>query len=151
MNASKGPIRGSIVALITPMLDDGSVAELNRGAEIEVNYTVAERRVVLRRGEALFTVAKNPARPFVVRAGGVDVRAVGTAFNVKLAGPNLEVLVTEGTVHVSQQTPATSASAPTELTMLAALTAGQELDPTADAVMRQPISSNASKACSCFQ
>jgi transmembrane sensor len=50
-------------------------------------------------------VAKNPTRLFVVRACGVDVRAVGTAFNVKLTGPQLEVLVSEGTVHISQQTP----------------------------------------------
>ena len=106
-------------------LSDGSVLDLNRGAHVVVQFTAAERRVLLVQGEAQFAVAKNPARPFVVRAGGVEVRAVGTAFNVKLTGPNLEVLVTEGTVHVSQQTPATSASAPTEPTMLAALTAGQ--------------------------
>jgi transmembrane sensor len=83
------------------LLDDGSVVELNRGAEIEVNYGSAERRVVLRRGEALFTVAKNPARPFIVRARGVDVRAVGTAFNVRLDAASVEVLVTEGQVRVA--------------------------------------------------
>ena len=91
------------------VLDDGSVAELNRGAEIEVNYSAGERRVVLRRGEALFTVAKNPTRPFVVRARGVDVRAVGTAFNVRLDAASVEVLVTEGKVEVAA-TVATSAS-----------------------------------------
>jgi transmembrane sensor len=110
-------------------LPDGSVLDLNRGAHIVVQFSPAERRVLLVQGEAQFAVAKNPARPFVVRAGGVDVRAIGTAFNVKLAGPNLEVLVTEGTVHVSQQTSpspaaATSAGAPAPV-VLAALTAGQ--------------------------
>lgn len=85
------------------VLPDGSIVDLNRGAHVVVQFSPAERRVLLVQGEAQFTVAKNPARPFVVRAGGVDVRAVGTAFNVKLAGVNLEVLVTEGTVHVSQQ------------------------------------------------
>ena len=83
------------------VLDDGSVAELNRGAEIEVNYTAGERRVVLRRGEAHFTVEKNPARPFVVHARGVAVRAVGTAFNVRLDSASVEVLVTEGKVQVA--------------------------------------------------
>ena len=83
------------------VLDDGSVAELNRGAEIEVNYSAGERRVVLRRGEVLFTVAKNPARPFIVRARRVDVRAVGTAFNVRLDAASVEVLVTEGKVEVA--------------------------------------------------
>lgn len=82
------------------VLGDGSVVELNRGARIEVNYLPAERRVRLVQGEASFTVAKNPDRPFIVRAGGVDVRAVGTAFNVRLDARSVEVLVTEGRVRV---------------------------------------------------
>ena len=113
-------------------LSDGSVLDLNRGAHVVVQFSAAERRVLLVQGEAQFAVAKNPARPFIVRAGGVDVRAVGTAFNVKLAGPNLEVLVTEGTVHVSQQTssapapaPSSDSSAAPAPVVLAALTAGQ--------------------------
>jgi transmembrane sensor len=117
-------------------LPDGSVLDLNRGAHVVVQFSATERRVLLVQGEAQFAVAKNPARPFVVRAGGVDVRAVGTAFNVKLIGPNLEVLVTEGTVHVSQQTAvvpptstatgASAGAAPTAApVVLAALTAGQ--------------------------
>ena len=66
-------------------LEDGSVVEsLNRGAEIAVNFTPGERRVALLKGEANFEVAKNKERPFIVSAGGVDVRAVGTAFNVRL-------------------------------------------------------------------
>ena len=53
-------------------------------------------------GEAHFTVAPNPARPFTVSAGGVAVRAVGTAFNVRLATTAVEVLVTEGKVSVAE-------------------------------------------------
>ena len=131
-------------------LSDGSVLDLNRGAHVVVQFTAAERRVLLVQGEAQFAVAKNPARPFVVRAGGVEVRAVGTAFNVKLAGPNLEVLVTEGTVHVSQQTvvaPATSMAtgasagpAPTAVpVVLAALTAGQWTVIPVAAVIAPPV------------
>ncbi len=82
-------------------LEDGSVVELTGGAEIDVHFTAAARRVALRRGEALFTVAKNPTRPFIVHAAGVDVRAVGTAFNVRLASARVEVLVTEGRVQVA--------------------------------------------------
>lgn len=89
------------------VLEDGSVIELNRGTRIAVDYTTAERRVRLLQGEALFTVAKNPGRPFIVHAAGVDVRAVGTAFNVRLDADNLEVLVTHGRVQV--ETPATVA------------------------------------------
>lgn len=102
------------------ILADGSTVELNRGAVVTVAFTAGERRVVLVRGEALFTVAKNPARPFVVRAGGVDVRAVGTAFNVRLDAASLEVLVTEGRVQVQSPpaagTSAVPASAPPEVT-----------------------------------
>ena len=79
-------------------LEDGSVVELNRGASVEVVYSATERRVRLVRGEANFTVAKNPERPFVVTAGGVDVRAAGTVFNVRLAREAVEVVVSEGRV-----------------------------------------------------
>lgn len=96
------------------VLDDGSIAELNRGAEIEVNFTATERRVVLRRGEALFTVEKNPLRPFIVRARGVDVRAVGTVFNVRLDSSTVEVLVTEGKVQVARPLAASAVALPSE-------------------------------------
>lgn len=82
------------------ILEDGSTVELNRGAVIAVEFSAGERRVALVRGEALFTVAKNPVRPFVVSAGGVGVRAIGTAFNVRLAAGTVEVLVTHGQVQV---------------------------------------------------
>ena len=84
------------------MLADGSVLELNGDTAAAVSFTATERRVRLTRGEAHFTVAKNPARPFWVEAGGVAVRAVGTAFNVRLGARDVEVLVTEGKVSVSE-------------------------------------------------
>lgn len=81
-------------------LPDGSVVRLNAGSEVEVALGPRERRVQLVRGEASFAVAKDPARPFVVRVGGVDVRAVGTAFNVRWSPDAIEVLVTEGRVRL---------------------------------------------------
>ena len=82
-------------------LPDGSIVELNAGADLVVDYGATERRVTLRRGEALFRVEKDAARPFVVHAGNVAVRAVGTAFSVRLEGNSLDVLVTEGKVAVA--------------------------------------------------
>jgi transmembrane sensor len=79
-------------------LPDGSVVELNRGGVIDVRFSSAERRVRLMQGEAHFTVTKDPNRPFLVRAGALDVRAIGTAFNVRLEPSLVEVLVTEGRV-----------------------------------------------------
>lgn len=82
------------------ILDDGTLVELNRGTDITAQFSAAERRVRLDRGEAHFFVTHDPARPFIVSAGGIDVRAVGTAFNVRVDSAAVEVLVTEGTVQV---------------------------------------------------
>jgi transmembrane sensor len=84
------------------ILPDGSVAELNGESRIEVDFRPDERRVRLAEGEAHFIVATNPERPFVVVAGPVTVRAVGTAFNVRLDSGSIEVLVTEGTVKLEK-------------------------------------------------
>jgi len=84
------------------VLPDGSVAELKAGAEIAVEFSQEVRRVVLRRGEVHFQVTKDVQRPFVVAAGGVETRAVGTAFFVLLSPTAVEVLVTEGRVSVNQ-------------------------------------------------
>lgn len=84
----------------TIALPDGSTLQLNTDTAVEVVFTRAERRVRLGRGEARFKVAKNPIRPFVVSAAGVDVRAVGTEFNVRLRSESLEVTVCEGRVRV---------------------------------------------------
>jgi len=83
-------------------LPDGSVVRLNSDTAVRVDLTAHERRVSLHRGEAHFTVAKNPARPFIVSVAGVSVRAVGTAFNVALRPASLEVLVTEGRVRMEE-------------------------------------------------
>lgn len=83
-------------------LADGTLARLNAGSEIVEQFTTAERNVKLTRGEAHFTVTRNPARPFVVSAGEFRVRAVGTAFNVDLQSTGIAVLVTEGKVGVER-------------------------------------------------
>lgn len=87
-------------ALRTVPLPDGSIITLNTDSAVETAFTPSERRIKLARGEAHFAVAKNPNRPFIVEAGGVSVRAVGTAFNVRLEAKAVEVLVTEGRVRV---------------------------------------------------
>jgi transmembrane sensor len=94
------------------VLADGSVVELNANTDVRVTLAPAERRVALVRGEAHFTVAPDTARPFVVVAHGIAVRAVGTAFNVRLAAAAVEVLVTEGKVAVSDARPAPAAGQP---------------------------------------
>ena len=92
-------------------LSDGTVVQLNTGGEVIEQFTPAERRVLLSHGEAHFAVTKNPARPFVVQAGNVDVRAVGTAFNIHLKAATVDVLVTEGVVQLKRPSPAVPANA----------------------------------------
>ena len=99
------------------VLEDGSIVELTRGAEIEVSFDVAHRRIRLLRGEANFTVGRNPTRPFLVNAGGVEVRAVGTVFNVALYSADVEVVVSEGRVVIK---PAIVSPAATEDLLLSA-------------------------------
>ena len=98
--------------IVRKVLEDGSTVDLNRGAEVEITYTAERRDIRLVRGEANFAVAKNLARPFIVNAGGVEVRAVGTAFNVNLRTQVVEVLVTEGRVAVGSQLPTSNAQHP---------------------------------------
>ncbi len=81
-------------------LEDGSIVELNRGAQAVVEFTKSMRRVTLDSGEAHFTIAKDPDRPFIVNARGVAVQAVGTIFNVQINQDSVNVLVTEGRVAV---------------------------------------------------
>lgn len=85
-------------------LEDGSLVDLNTGAQIEVSFRRDERRVRLVRGEAHFTVARNPDRPFIVDVDGYAVRAVGTAFLVQRGATEVSVLVTEGRVRMDVAT-----------------------------------------------
>lgn len=100
-------------------LPDGSVVELKAGADILVNFSPGQRDVRLVRGEAHFAVAKDAARPFVVTAGAVAVRAVGTEFAVRVAPAAVDVLVTEGRVAVertvAEASPVAEPPAPTYL------------------------------------
>ncbi len=84
-------------------LDDGSIVNLNTASGIDVHFTAEQRTIYLRGGEALFDVAKDAARPFVVVAGDARVRAVGTAFTVRHeARRPIDVIVSEGVVEVSE-------------------------------------------------
>jgi transmembrane sensor len=105
-------------------LPDGSVVELRAGAEVTVDFSGEFRRVALRTGEALFYVAKDPVRPFVVSTAEFDVRAVGTAFVVAKARGEVDVVVTEGRVAVDR-TPAASAAISTERPEPTLVDAGQ--------------------------
>jgi transmembrane sensor len=81
-------------------LADGSVIELNARSRVRVRFSKLERDVDLLKGQALFRVAKNASRPFIVASGGTRVRAVGTEFDVDRRMTGTTVTVLEGRVEV---------------------------------------------------
>jgi transmembrane sensor len=81
-------------------LTDGSTLHLNSGSEAEVRFTDNGRKVRILKGEAAFDVAHDRDRPFEVEARSAVIRAVGTAFNVRLRPSLIEVTVTQGAVSV---------------------------------------------------
>jgi transmembrane sensor len=79
-------------------LPDGSAATINTQSDVAIAFEKEMRRVSLKSGQAWFQVAKDAERPFVVEAGRIRVRALGTAFSVQRHDTGAEVLVTEGVV-----------------------------------------------------
>ena len=108
----------------TVTLTDGTLVQLNTGGEVIEHFTAKERHVLLAHGEAHFTVTKNPLRPVIVRAGALEVHAIGTAFNINLQSAAVDVIVTEGRV---------------QLTRLAAATPAPALDAGERAVLREDL------------
>jgi len=103
----------------TASLSDGTVVSLNSDTALEVTFDKAGRHVQLRRGQALFEVAKDKHRPFVVRAGDSAVTALGTVFDVKMAKEAFRVVLVEGRVAVSAEADPRSTAV--------IMTSGQEL------------------------
>ena len=84
-------------------LQDGSVIQLNTGSRIDVRFSASERDIRLSKGEALFKVAHDPARPFRVRTDDAVIQALGTQFNVYRRQDGTTVSVLEGRVRISKQ------------------------------------------------
>ena len=83
-------------------LVDGSTIELNSRSRVRIDFSHASRTVQLLEGQALFHVAKDSSRPFVVNSDGTRVRAVGTQFDVYKKGSGTIVTVVEGVVAVAK-------------------------------------------------
>ena len=81
-------------------LEDGSRLNLNTETAIRVDFSSSARHLVLKGGEAFFSVARDKARPFIVSADGVVVTATGTKFDVTLRDRRTVVTLVEGRVSV---------------------------------------------------
>ncbi len=82
-------------------LADGTTVMLDSATSVDVAYAESERRIILRDGQIFISVKPDPARPFVVEAAQGSVRALGTAFNVRMDSAGARVAVTEHAVRVT--------------------------------------------------
>jgi transmembrane sensor len=87
----------------TVALEDGSSLQLNSRSRVRVRYSQHERDVDLIEGQALFHVAKDAAKPFIVRSDSTRVRAVGTQFDVYRKADGTTITVVEGRVAVYEK------------------------------------------------
>jgi transmembrane sensor len=127
----------------TARLDDGSTIVLNTGTELRVEFTDQLREVRLLKGEALFNVASDAARPFRVLSHGAVAQAIGTSFVVRRNGEQTIVTVIEGQVAVASQLGVTelkSAQLPRESRRLAA---GDRARVADDAIETTPVANPA--------
>ena len=83
-------------------LPDGSTITLNTNSQVMVTFTEGRRLIRLVRGEALFDVAHNPQRPFIVLAGERRVTALGTFFEVRVDADRTRVVLVNGHVVVDR-------------------------------------------------
>jgi transmembrane sensor len=111
------------------VLVDGSVVQIDPQSTLRVVFRRDVRRVFLERGRALFHVAKDQQRPFLVQADATAVRAVGTAFGVERRDGGIVVTVAEGKVAVApaREEPLLPTSEPQQLGKAVLLTAGHQI------------------------
>jgi transmembrane sensor len=81
-------------------LPDGTQVALGAASAITTRFGKEQRRIDLKNGEAFFQVVHDTSRPFVVAAGDISVRDIGTAFDVRRTGERVTIAVTEGRVEI---------------------------------------------------
>lgn len=86
--------------LRTVALADGSTLHLNTDTLVDVDLRPGARLATLLRGEAMFDIAQDAHRPFLVSVGAATLRAMGSAFNVRLHDSLVELVVERGLVGV---------------------------------------------------
>lgn len=84
----------------TVVLSDGSKIELNTATAVQALIGANARDVWLDRGEAYFEVAHDPAKPFVVHAGGSTATALGTQFSVRRDDDRVRLSMVDGRVRM---------------------------------------------------
>ncbi|MBL8267756.1 FecR family protein [Steroidobacter sp.] len=121
-------------------LADGSILTLNTNSRVRTHFVSEARELWLERGEAFFEVAHDKTRPFRVRVGEREVRAVGTAFGIRRQDDDFTVIVTEGIVEVAGRNESPSAVMKGNVTSTPPLrlTPGETLKATAHGTAAEP-------------
>jgi transmembrane sensor len=82
-------------------LPDGTKVALGAASTMAAQFSNGQRRIDLKSGEAFFQVVHDNSRPFVVAAGDISVRDIGTAFDVRRTGQRVTIAVTQGRVEIA--------------------------------------------------
>jgi transmembrane sensor len=92
-------------SILHDTLPDGTVAVISNNSRLKYpnEFTEASREVILN-GEAWFNVTPNPAQPFIITAGPLHIKVIGTSFNVRTNNDIIEVSVKTGTVRIYNNT-----------------------------------------------
>ncbi|MFN3930991.1 MAG: FecR family protein [Brevundimonas sp.] len=98
-------------------LADGSRIALNTDTQVDVLFNAEQRQIELDRGEAMFEVAHDAERPFVVVAGDTRIQALGTVFTVRRTRDDVVVTLIKGKVAVSHDRPRTGGAAEAPLVL----------------------------------
>lgn len=110
-------------------LPDGSHVQLGARSKVTIDYTAHRRALRLIRGEAYFSVQKDPNRPFLVNVLNETITALGTAFDVRTTNKRIFVAVADGSVRVDSAADAAASRNPNPGTVhsLTKLTRGQSI------------------------
>ena len=85
----------------TIVLSDGSTIQMNARSALSVSFDRIQRLISLFEGQATFSVAHDPARPFLVAAANGQTKTIGTVFDVDMRPEDVAVTVLDGTVSVT--------------------------------------------------
>jgi transmembrane sensor len=108
-------------------LEDGSIVRLGPITRVRIEFNDAARFISLEQGEALFEVARDLARPFLVDAGAGTARALGTRFGVRRHAGGVLVTVAEGRVFVARRSDVAEAGTSRSVDSGVQLSAGQQI------------------------
>jgi len=111
--------------IITKTLDDGTKVTLSAKSDMEVTYYRHQRHVLLKEGEAIFEVTKDPERPFVVETDTAKVTVLGTRFAVNRLQQVVRVSVDHGRVKVEPKLDSSELSAESQAPISREITNGQ--------------------------